>query len=111
MKTRDGKRLTQVAVDGIISDTKVVVDATLRYVERNVLKKVTLTAEQQEELKSVFSDESITNPFQGLETQYKQQSFIQENFNFVVIIIIILSIPYYDIIRCLQREFWEEALR
>ena len=114
MKTRDGKRLTQVAVDGIIFDTKVVLDTTLNNVEKKVLENVTMTDEQKKKLKTIFSDESITNPFQGLETQYKQQSFIEEHFNFVVTNyhnINSTSKHSYDVFRCLLREFWEEALR
>lgn len=86
LKTRDGKKLTQVAMDGIIADTKVVLKSTLQKVGKKLMERIgpTITDVLKEELKSVFSDESIANPFHGLDTQHRQQKFIQEHFNYVV---------------------------
>lgn len=86
LKTRDGKKLTQVATDGIIADTKVMLQSTLKNLEKSIIQRIgpTMTDVQIEEVRSVFSDKSIVNPFHGLDTQYQQQSFIQQNFNYVV---------------------------
>lgn len=87
LKTRDGKKLTQVAVDGIIADTKVIIESTLKNVEKKVheaIGGVTMTDEQTDALKAIFLDDSVTNPFLGLDTEYKQEKFIRENFNYVV---------------------------
>lgn len=85
LKTRDGRKITQVALDGIISDTKTIIQSTLENVEKKLLAEVNLTETQKEEIRSIFCDETNTNPFQGLDTLHQQEKFIQEHFNFVVI--------------------------
>ena len=89
MKTRDGKKLTQVTTDGIIQDTKLMLQSTVENLERKVMEKISslstpVTSGELTEIRAVFSDDSLLNPFQGLETEYKQEKFIQENFNYVV---------------------------
>lgn len=51
---------------------------------------ISLTDDQLSELKTLFSDDSLVNPFKGLETVNKQEKFIQENFNYVVCRIFVL---------------------
>lgn len=89
LKTRDGKQLTQVTTDGIIQDTKLILQSTVENLERKVMEKIAnlgiaVTTDQLTEIKAVFSDDSLLDPFKGLETEYKQEKFIQENFNYVV---------------------------
>lgn len=89
MKVRDGKGLTQVATDGIVQDTKIVLQNTLDSVREKLLEKLgnlphSLTEDQLEDLMSVFSDGSVQDPFRGLESVYKQDKFIYEHFNYVV---------------------------
>lgn len=59
MKTRDGQKLTQVAMDGIIADTKVILESTLKRVQKEVLERVSglgvMEDEGIEELKAIFS--------------------------------------------------------
>lgn len=88
MKIRDGKGLTQVATDGILQDTKIVLQSTLDSVKEALLNKlrdlpVTMTEYQVSDLASVFS-EAVEDPFRGLESVYKQEKFIHEHFNYVV---------------------------
>ena len=94
LKTRDGQKLTQVTADGIICDTKVILQNRVEAIERAVFKKiedlgVVVTADEEAGLRTVFSDESLVNPFVGLETEYLQEKFIREHFNYVV------SLYYY----------------
>ena len=35
-------------------------------------------------MQSIFGDEKLVNPFSGLDTEYLQEKFIRENFNYVV---------------------------
>ena len=88
LKTRDGKGLTQTDTDGIVHDVKVVLQNTVESLEQSVLQKVNelqvITEDNIEELKAIFSDERVLNPFKDLETSHKQEKFIQENFNYVV---------------------------
>ena len=88
LKTREGKRLTQTAVDSIVGDITDMVSKVVNSIQRKVLAQlkslgVVLTAEQQSGLREAFSGPE-TNPFQGLETQYKQEKFFREHFNYVV---------------------------
>ena len=94
LKTRDGRKLTQVATNGIIiQDTTVIIESTVQTIERRIIDSIenfgiAMSDDQLAELKAVFSDEKLTNPFHGLETEYQQETFIQENFDYVVCIII-----------------------
>ena len=88
LKTREGRKLTQVAMNGVVHDVQTMLQFTLEAVEQKFLDKikaggVAITEEQLEDLRSVFSGPS-SNPFQGLETEYKQEAFFKENFNYVV---------------------------
>lgn len=87
LKTRDGKRLTQTATNGIIEDSKILVQNTLDIIKRKVVTVIQNSATTDDilsEVDSLFSDETLVNPFSGLETPYKQEKFIQQNFNYVV---------------------------
>ena len=89
MKTRDGKQLTQVTTDEIVQDTRVILQNMAKKIERRVLEKIesleiAINDGQLSEIRDIFSDESLVNPFIGLETEYKQERFIQQHFNYVV---------------------------
>ena len=75
-------------MNGVVHDVQTMLQSTLEAVEQKFLDKikaggVAITEEQLEDLRSVFSGPS-SNPFQGLETEYKQEAFFKENFNFPV---------------------------
>ena len=89
MKVRDGKGLTQVTTDGILQDTKMVVQNTLvsageKFLEKLRALQLPITEDQLSELMSIFSEESLVDPFRDLTSFHKQDKFIQENFNYVV---------------------------
>ncbi len=60
----------------------------------NEVKKLSANDHQVTEIESIFSDESIVNPFLGLETQYKQDQFIASHFNYVVKKLIIIEVIF-----------------
>lgn len=89
LKTRDGKKLSQVTTDEILTDTKILLQNTVETIEKRVIDKLkmlgTVTNDDDSVLiavKSIFSEE--VNPFKGLETEYQQEKCIKENFNYVV---------------------------
>ena len=88
LKVRDGTELTQTVMDGILRDTKNIVQCTLDVLERSVIRKLegftVLSSEKIAEIRSIFTASSLRNPFAGLETYYQQEKFFQEEFNYVV---------------------------
>lgn len=87
LKIRDGKNLTQVTTNSIIEDTVHMLQSYFERIKKNVLDKMSsetvLSQEQMHILESAI-DEAAVNPFSGLETEYKQEKFMRENFNYVV---------------------------
>ena len=86
LKIRDGKRLTQTTTDGIIKDIQCMLDHTISDVKINVTKALgeNLTDDLKQKLQEVFSAADSKYLFDGLETRYKQENFIQEHFQYVV---------------------------
>lgn len=85
LKTRDGRRITQVALDGILQDTKSFIECSLDTLEVTVVEKLEESGMRGDEICSIrdlFS--SLKNPFEGLETQYRQEQFFEQHFNYVV---------------------------
>ena len=87
LKTRDGKKLTQVTTNGIMEDSKLLVQNTVQTIERRVMETLSFGGVADDiisKVQAVFCDKRLRNPFHGLKTQYLQEKFIQENFNYVV---------------------------
>ena len=88
LKTRDGRRLTQTATNGILQDTRIILERTVDMLQEKVMQKLkavnTISSEDVSEIQSVFTSPSVRNPFDGLESLYLQEKFFQENFNYVV---------------------------
>ena len=96
LKTKEGRKLTQVAMNGVVHDVQTMAQSILEAVEQKLLDKfktggIATTEEQLQDLRSIFSGPS-SNPFQVLETEYKQEAFFKANFNYVVNIILGLTI-------------------
>lgn len=85
LKTRDGRKLTQLATDGIIEDSKILVQNTVEIIKlKEVMEVCEATENTIAQVNSIFCDETLINPFNGLDTWYKQEKFIKDNFNYVV---------------------------
>jgi len=84
LKIRDGRRLTQTTTDGIIKDIQYMLNHTIDSLKACVMEKLSdhLTIDLAQTIQQAFSDSKCL--FDGLETQYMQEKFIQEHFNYVV---------------------------
>ena len=94
LKTRDGRRITQVALDGILQDTKSIIEHSLDTLEVKVVEKLEESGMSGNEICSIrdlFS--SVRNPFEGLESQYKQEQFFEQHFNYVASLKLVLISP------------------
>ena len=112
LKTRDGRKLTQLCTDGIIQDSKIFVQNTVDILKKKLISAIEgsgATDTTIAEVHSILDDETLRNPFAHLDTQYKQEKFIKENFNYVVSIYNPLSA---DAAKCrlfLYRHQWKEC--
>ena len=105
--------LTQVATNQIIQDVTVAMENIVDCLESSLMKKIedlgmSVTQEQLAEIKSIFSDEKIVRPFNGLETEYKQERFMSDHFNYVVSSMYIAAHTctcMFVFFRCLCREY------
>ena len=86
LKIRDGKRLTQTTTDGIIKDIQCMLDHSISDLKNNVMEVLgeNLTTDLKQKVQELFSAADSKCLFDGLETQYKQEKFIQEHFQYVV---------------------------
>ncbi len=98
LKTRDGRKLTQTVTDGIVHDTKIFVERTVDMLEKVMKRLEAMESLRSEELSDIHSVSS--NPFEGLESQYRQEKFFQENFNYVVNVLIHLLHVYIHVCAC-----------
>lgn len=48
------------------------------------LEEAVVPSEVLADVQLLLSDPRVKNPFQGLETLYRQEAFFQEHFNYVV---------------------------
>ena len=86
LKIRDGKRLTQTTTDGIVKDVQYMLDYSISDLINNVMEVLgeNLTAGLKQKVQEEFSKADSKCLFDGLETQYKQEKFIQDHFQYVV---------------------------
>lgn len=90
LKTRDGRRLTQVATDGIINDTRMLIKSTVCAARKKMIQKLTeldipINDSQLSDLQEVLNDDDEAfDPFVGLEKITQQDDFIRKHFNYVV---------------------------
>ena len=85
LKTRDGKKITQTAMNGVVADTKILIEKAVESLESEVMKKLDefpcLRADDKQSIKEVFAESTAINPFDGIETRYKQEYYFKEHFN------------------------------
>ena len=86
LKIRDGKGLTQTVTGGILRDMQTVVECTTDNLKAKVIKALNslnkLSSSEIDNIKGLFSPEKMI--FTDLDTQYKQENFFQDHFNYVV---------------------------
>ena len=86
LKLRDEKGLTQVVTDSILDDIKTLINCTTERLEKKVMSCLVdtnkLSSSELAQIQSLFS--STEEIFQGINTEYKQEKFFEENFSYVV---------------------------
>ena len=86
LKIRDGKGLTQTVTDGILRDMQAVVECTTDNLKAKIIKALyslnKLSSSEIDSIKGLFSSEKMM--FTDLDSQYKQENFFQDHFNYVV---------------------------
>ncbi len=66
MKARNGKSLTQAMTSDVVDDVKIILENSISSIKLKVMnevKKLSANDHQVTEIESIFSDESIVNPF------------------------------------------------
>ena len=86
LKLRDGKGLTQVVTDTILGDIQTLINYTTESLEKKVMSSLVdtnkLSSNELAQIQSLFS--SSEEMFEGINTEYKQETFFKENFSYVV---------------------------
>ena len=86
LKVRDGKGLTQVVTNSILRDIQTLIHCTTESLEKKVMSGLMDTNKLSDsdlaEIQRLFS--SNEDIFKGLNTEYKQETFFEENFPYVV---------------------------
>ena len=76
-------KLTQTAIDFIVGHTKVANDNVIDDLHQSIAREpINISDDDKSRISSVFHN--ANNPFNGLETQYLQSKYFEENFDFVV---------------------------
>lgn len=87
LKAKEIRKVSLVALDGIEEDFTLILQETVRTLREEVnlcLRASGLSISVIDGLPSVFNNPSTLNPFNELESKYKQEKFYRENLNFLV---------------------------
>ena len=88
LKNREGHRIPNSVMESIVSGAKFLYETALSEIQQKVtdkMKEANITPDTITSVSSVFDDDTqYTNVFRGLETTYRQNSFIKDHFRFVV---------------------------
>lgn len=87
LKTREIRKVSQVALDGVIADFTQILRKTVYELKLEVsarLEAKGMSIATFEGLADVFCDPQMTNPFQQLDTKFLQEKFYREHLNLLV---------------------------
>ena len=85
LKLKESKRLSQAAIDDIVHEWDGLFTPTVQRLQSRIRAKLAtagIDIDEIEGLNEVFRD--VPNPFEGLETCYKQEKFYRETLGLVV---------------------------
>jgi hypothetical protein len=82
LKTLEERRITQVALDGIISDCQALVNTIFSHVQSS------LSANGVELELSQIIDQQVLSPFDGLEKEFRRAKYYKEKFGLIVRLLI-----------------------
>ena len=78
LKTLEERKITQVALDGIISDCQALMDIMFTHVQSS------LTTNGVELELSQIVDKQVRNPFDGLEMEFRRAKYYKDEFGLIV---------------------------
>ncbi len=81
LQLREGKGLSQVAVDTVVEGCEKVVNECLHHVHMDIKSSIQ-DPEKLEMIDSAFQNRVL--PFNGLQTKYQQEKFYVQEFNMIV---------------------------
>ena len=87
LKLKEERRLSQVAVNGLISDISILLEEEILSLKCDVIQCMQwehASTELITKVKSHFSEKLAAPPFEGLQTAYLQKRYFTDNFNLVV---------------------------
>ena len=92
LKTRDGGRLTQAATDYILRDVTALFQSRLEAVCHNTVEMLKEAGVNDATISTVKDGILAQHePFRGLETEYRQNSYIRDHFGLIVRIFVDLG--------------------
>lgn len=87
LKLKEERRLSQVAVNGLIGDISILLEEEILSLKSDVIQcmqKEHASTELITTVKSHFSKKLAAPPFEGLQIAYLQKKYFTDNFNLVV---------------------------
>ena len=87
LKTKEVRKVSQVALDGIIEDFTLILQETIRSLREEVnlcLMADGLSIDAFDDLPGMFDNPSTLNPFSELGSKHKQEKFYREHLDFLV---------------------------
>lgn len=86
MKLKETRQLSQVALDDVVEGSRMIFSSTVQQLHSSVRAKLASLGMDETKLDDVFIN--VADPFDDLETRYKQETFFKEQFGLVVSYII-----------------------
>ena len=86
LRTREEGRLTQTALNQVVHSTSSLCEQVASNLKSQVSEAIQTVGLTEDDQKKVLGSlECIScNPFEGLQTEYKQEKFYKENFSYLV---------------------------
>ena len=87
LKLKEERRLSQLAVNGLIGDISTLLEEEISSLKKDVIKcmhEEHASTELISKIHKQFSDKITAPPFEGLQTAYLQKKYFTENFHLVV---------------------------
>ena len=84
MKLKEHRRLSQVAVDDVVDGCRMIFRQTTDRLQAGIREKLAAIGMDSDDisLDDVFTD--LVDPFDGLETQHKQEKYFKETLGLIV---------------------------
>lgn len=86
LKAREEGKLTQTALNQVVQSTSSLCDQVVSNLKAQVIRVIQKVGLNEADQKTVLDSLGgiSCDPFEGLRTEYKQEKFYKENFNYMV---------------------------